>query len=719
MKASRLNERNALWIVVALTVLNALLTGWIAVVHLEPFADLATYFEEGENIAQGKGFSLDVKIVVNAPGTVAPFAVGDRFLYPLIVAAAIRVFGDSLGVANVVSALSMCLIALPLYGLGKALFDWRAGLAAALLFMLSPIYHMLGIGGWTDLMASFFYYACLYCVTLCILAPTAGRRLPLLAGLSFALAALTREDAVVLVLALGMAWWARGRRLDDAADFAVAPLAALALRSLYVWQQFGSPFYNERSYFWLPRWALWYTLGSFTPAEYFDYVGGLGGALAIRLYNYARFIENLFSDGILYFMQVGLLPVPLIVALMGAYRWRPTAGGRWLLPALSGVMALQVLLGIGYPGYAGNSTEVRHGQLVAPFLLLLVGSGLVRLWDGAGWHRALAMGLAGIYLVFSLAQFGTWANALAQPPYRGPVVLAAEWARDHLPASAVLMTRRAAETHYFSGKTVVATPSAPFADMMAYAQAHQVTHFLITEVERSGAPNLLQGLKAFAPGFQTVYSTEGAQLVALVANGLPASLALPNELYAGKTVGRPERLFAWNDLRLRGMGTTLNGVNVWGEVIDRLAFPPAALRPLERTVNARAGENIELAGYRLASLSLRPGDELEATLDWRALGAMQTNYTVFVHLLDARGTLRAQHDSPPLGGSRPTSRWEPGEWLADHHSFLLPGDLLAGTYQLEIGLYDPAGGARVPLRDTSGQLLSEDRLLVSGVQVGE
>src|SRR5438045_3607355 len=146
MMAGILNDRNALRMVIALTLVNALLTGWIAAAHLEPFADLATYFEEGENIAQGKGLSLDIKIVVNAPGTVGPFAVGDRFLYPLIVAAAIRLFGDSLSVANVVSALAMSLIALPLYALGQALFDWRAGLAAALLFILNPFYHMLGIG---------------------------------------------------------------------------------------------------------------------------------------------------------------------------------------------------------------------------------------------------------------------------------------------------------------------------------------------------------------------------------------------------------------------------------------------------------------------------------------------------------------------------------------------------------------------------------------------
>ena len=81
---------------------------------------------------------------------------------------------------------------------------------------------------------------------------------------------------------------------------------------------------------------------------------------------------------------------------------------------ISAVVCLQFLLGIGYPGYAGNSTEVRHGQLIAPWLLLLTGAGIVRLWQRLGWRRALAVGLAGIYwsspLDNSAVGRTTWCN---------------------------------------------------------------------------------------------------------------------------------------------------------------------------------------------------------------------------------------------------------------------------------------------------------------------
>jgi hypothetical protein len=128
---------------------------------------------------------------------------------------------------------------------------------------------------------------------------------------------------------------------------------------------------------------------------------------------------------------------------------------------------------------------------------------------------------------------------------------------------------------------------------------------------------------------------------------------------------------------------------------------------------------VELLSYRLANSALQAGEEVQLTLVWRDVAPMKANLTTFVHLLDANGVLRAQKDSPPLGGTRPTFVWESGETIEDHYGFLVPADLPVGTYQLEIGLYDPAGGIRVPLRDPAGNHLAGDRLIVGGIHVVE
>jgi len=104
-------------------------------------------------------------------------------------------------------------------------------------------------------------------------------------------------------------------------------------------------------------------------------------------------------------------------------------------------------------------------------------------------------------------------------------------------------------------------------------------------------------------------------------------------------------------------------------------------------------------------------------LHWRALSPMKPNYTVFVHLLDAQGAVRAQTDTPPLNGARPTSEWESGEWIEDHYSFAVPSDLPAGNYMLEIGLYDSGTGLRLPLLDATGHRFPDDRLLIEGLSL--
>ncbi len=717
MTFARLRPSRLTVIVLVVTALNALVTSVIAARHLEPFADLATYYQEALNLAHGRGLSLDIKIVVNALATRPPFPVGDRPLYPLIVAAALRLFGDALAVANVVSALATALTALPLYVLARRLAGDRAGLAAVLIFALNPFYHALGIGGWTDLTATFFYYCALAALVTYIGAPDSRAwRWALLAGMGAALAALAREDAVVLAAALAGAWWLAGRRPRDAAALAAASLIAFAARALYLWQTFGSPFHNERPYFFMPRWPLWYMLGAFTPAEYLDYVGGVGGALAIRAFNLVQVTENLFSDGILYATQTGLMPALLLIAVVVAYRGRAgrMRAALWLFSA---VMLLQFVLSIGYPGYPGHGSEIRHVQLSAPFLLMLAGAGLVVLYDAGRRQRALALALAGVYVLFAVAYTGLWAHVLALPPYRGPSVQAAQWAGAHLPADAVLMTRSAAETRYFSGRTVIATPSAPFADLMAYAQAHGVTHIVLNDADRSGAPNLVQGIRAFPQNFRGVYAADNVRIVAVAGYAFPSPLPPAADLYAGKTTGRPAQLLDWDQLALSGAGSIVTDLrDGWGGALAAVQNPaPAVTGPV--SLDLRAGDSIALAGYALAGDALRPGDDLRVTFNWRALAPMQPNYVVFVHVLDAGGTVRAQQDSPPLNGARPTYQWETGEWIDDAHTVALPADLPPGRYRLEIGLYDSGTGKRLPLTAAGGVRLADDRLLVDGIEV--
>jgi 4-amino-4-deoxy-L-arabinose transferase-like glycosyltransferase len=104
----------------------------------------------------------------------------------------------------------------------------------------------------------------------------------------------------------------------------------------------------------------------------------------------------------------------------------------------------------------------------------------------------------------------------------------------------------------------------------------------------------------------------------------------------------------------------------------------------------------EAGRIRLTRVQLAPspavrGAVLRVELDWRPSGPTAQPYTVFAHLVDARGAVVAQRDSEPVGGYRPTTAWLAGESVIDHLGVPLPRELASGDYTLLIGLYSPEG----------------------------
>jgi hypothetical protein len=106
---------------------------------------------------------------------------------------------------------------------------------------------------------------------------------------------------------------------------------------------------------------------------------------------------------------------------------------------------------------------------------------------------------------------------------------------------------------------------------------------------------------------------------------------------------------------------------------------------------------------------------VRVTLRWGVEAGLDSNYTVFVHLVGAEGdgAARAQGDAPPLGGRWPTSLWLPGITLDDVHTVSLPEGLEPGTYHLLVGFYDPATGERLRLPD------GRDAVRLVGVEIGD
>ncbi len=104
-----------------------------------------------------------------------------------------------------------------------------------------------------------------------------------------------------------------------------------------------------------------------------------------------------------------------------------------------------------------------------------------------------------------------------------------------------------------------------------------------------------------------------------------------------------------------------------------------------------------LVGYTAAGDSFTRDQALPITLVWQANTISDTNYVVFVQLLDAQGILIAQSDSIPAQGSRPTTGWRTGEYIIDLHELKFNENAAPGTATLIVGMYDAVTGNRVPI----------------------
>ncbi|NIV36560.1 MAG: hypothetical protein GWN58_46140 [Anaerolineae bacterium] len=206
-------------------------------------------------------------------------------------------------------------------------------------------------------------------------------------------------------------------------------------------------------------------------------------------------------------------------------------------------------------------------------------------------------------------------------------------------------------------------------------------------------------------------------------------LLLPGDLPGGRyrvellPESPMQRTGLWSKLRrwlgLEDLGVKLASIEV--ATVPTSQTPMPIPTPVGWTatypVVATLGNCIRFLGYDLEPDSVMPGEAVSLTLHWQALCPLEQNYSVFTHVLGPSDEILGQQDGIPQGGTYPTTLWEPGEVIADPYSIAVGPHVPPGSYRLEVGMYRPETGVRLPVTDVHGQLVPEERILLSEVNV--
>jgi len=184
---------------------------------------------------------------------------------------------------------------------------------------------------------------------------------------------------------------------------------------------------------------------------------------------------------------------------------------------------------------------------------------------------------------------------------------------------------------------------------------------------------------------------------------------------------------------LREMGLDIHQKEVWNQEAAGIILsqePPAGSIVSEGSVvtliisggprlmlDVNLDNRVLLIACDLEDDSLKPGETLRLVLYWRALQQMPENYSVFVHVARADGTILVQRDVQPRDGTHPTSSWVPDEVVTDSYELSIPSNARPDIYWLKAGMYSPATMQRLPVVDPGRATVLQDGVLVKELRV--
>ena len=113
-------------------------------------------------------------------------------------------------------------------------------------------------------------------------------------------------------------------------------------------------------------------------------------------------------------------------------------------------------------------------------------------------------------------------------------------------------------------------------------------------------------------------------------------------------------------------------------------------------------------GFHVVNATVSRGEAIIVFVDWRVVGKITQDYTVFAHLLDTDGKNISSYDSQPNRGTTPTSQWKSGSTITDAIILPIDSDASIGeNYRLEVGMYHLPTLQRLSFLNSGGQPIGD------------
>jgi hypothetical protein len=133
----------------------------------------------------------------------------------------------------------------------------------------------------------------------------------------------------------------------------------------------------------------------------------------------------------------------------------------------------------------------------------------------------------------------------------------------------------------------------------------------------------------------------------------------------------------------------INGID-YARVYEVPPLVTENVPPISHPASVNLDDQVTFLGYDLDTAQVESGGEIGITLYWQGRQSLDTDYSTYLRLINGVYDVWAQQDGGPLHGMMPTSRWDEGMVITDERRLqVLPGTP-PGTYQIAVGVYDPA-----------------------------